>query len=76
MCYIHMPAVDFMTHVETGRVGGILKSTSPECVNLRVNEICVGLPKEPPSRHLVCPMQMRALAQSHSFAAGDLSVYV
>jgi len=50
------------------------KHKSRGCVNLRVNEICVGLPNKPPSRYQLSHMQMRALAQCHGFAAGDLSV--
>lgn len=47
------------------------KNTGPECVNLGVNEICLGLPNKPPSRYQPCPMLMRALARCHAFAAGD-----
>lgn len=57
-------------------MGGKKKNTGQECVNLGVNEICVGLPNKPPSRYQLCPMQMRALAHCHGFAAGDLCVCV
>lgn len=52
------------------------KNGSPECVNLWVNEICVGLPNKPPSRHQLCPMLMRVLARCHGFAAGDFCACV
>lgn len=62
---------------ERTRWGGKKKNhTGQECVNLGVNEICVGLPNKPPSRYQLCPMQMRALAHCHGFAAGDLCVCV
>ena len=59
---------------DLGLEGAKALENSPECVNLRVNEICVGLPNKSPSRYQLCPMQMRVLAHCHGFAAGDLTV--